>query len=231
MTNDAPKLKKLVWNPQLDKILKERQFECVKLSWIHNRDSNRYSLYHNVLFVITTICTSLSATSVITSNSLFNSVNSSVTNFVNLSFGILLIFSTALSSFQHTMNYIDLSSKHKIGAAKYTALANNVVKLLILDKNSKEQSTEFFTWIETEFTNLQINTPNPTEYSISSYNLENGNIHYTSAPQDADIPDEIFVETQNSLHKQDEMLPITKPLNNNPLMEFEQKRFIQNMYS
>jgi hypothetical protein len=224
MTNEAPKLKKLVWNDQLDKILKDRQFECVKLSWIHNRDSHRYSLYNNILFVITTICTSLSATSVITSNSLFISINTSITNFVNLSFGVLLIFSTALSSFQHTMNYTELSSKHKIGAVKYTALSNNIVKLLILDKKAKEQSTEFFTWIETEFTNLQINTPNPTEYSVSAYNLENGHIHY-------DACDTHTIVIPNKKESIDDIIEIPARLNNDTLMDFEKKRFIQNMYS
>jgi hypothetical protein len=168
--------KDIEWNIEIEELLKEKQFECVKLAWVHNKDSEKYYHYHNYIFIFNAFITSLSSCSIIMSNSVFGNVAAETTAIINISFGAVLIFSTALNSFQHMTNYSEQSGKHKDACAKYTSLSNNMLKLLALDKATKETSMEFFTWADTEFTNLQINSPNPSDYAVHCYKKDNPQI-------------------------------------------------------
>lgn len=194
-----PPLKNLEWNQNIENLLKEKQFKCVKYSWLHLRDSQRYNNFHNYIYYINTIFTSLSGASVITSNGLSKSISIETLNFINIIFGVILIFSTVLNAFQHQTNYSELSNKHKIAAAKYSSLGNNMLKLLALDEAEKKTSLEYFTWADTEYTDLEIESPTPSDASFKVYLKENIN-------QNSDdnitivIEKEIDKEKNNNLH-------------------------------
>jgi hypothetical protein len=168
--------KELQWNQEIEDLLKNKQIECTKYSWLHNKDCENYYNYNNYLFITNAFLTSLSACSVIMSNALFRDISLQAASIINISFGAVLIFSTGLSSFQHMTNYIERSNAHKTAMAKFTSLGNNMLKLLALDKSSKQTSIEFFNWAEAEFTNLQIISPTPSEYALKCYKKDNPQI-------------------------------------------------------
>lgn len=103
----------IIWNEDIENLLKQKQIECVKYSILHNIDSEKYYNYHNYIFIVNAFLTSLSGSSVIMSNALFNNIQQQTSSLINISFGVLLIFSTALSSFQHMTNYAEKSRNHK----------------------------------------------------------------------------------------------------------------------
>lgn len=170
------KVKYIEWNDDIEAMLKEKQFHCLKYRWLHTRDSERYNNFYNYIFTATSIITSISATSSILSSDFLSSISKNLKNVLSLTFGMLLIFSTGLSSFQHSTNYSDLSARHKSAATKYLSLSNNMLKLLALDKATKKTSLDLFTWAETEYINLEINSPTPSKSSRFSYEKENGDI-------------------------------------------------------
>lgn len=198
-------LKHVKWNKNIEKLLKEKQFKCIKYSWLHLRDSQRYNNLHNYIFYINTVFTSISATSVITSNGLASNITPETINIINIIFGIILVFSTMLNAFQHQTNYSELSNKHKIASAKYSSLANNMLKLLALDEQSKQTSLEYFTWADSEYTELEIQSPNPTTIALKAYNKENGDIENRNSLKD-EYKDEYKNEIkQNEYEDNDEI--------------------------
>src|SRR6476620_5791242 len=137
-------VKDIVWNQEIEDILKNNQIKCTKYSILHKQDSEKYYRYHNYLFFANSVITSISSMSIITSNSLFTTIQSDTINVLNIIFGGLIVFSTALSSFQHITNYIDLSNQHKNASIKYKCLSANMSILLALDNKNKSKSIESF---------------------------------------------------------------------------------------
>lgn len=168
-------LKHLEWNQSIENLLREKQFKCTKYAWLHLRDNQRYNNFHNYIYYINTVFTSISGASVITSNGLSKSISTETLNFINIIFGVILIFSTVLNAFQHQTNYSELANKHKIAAAKYSSLGNNMLKLLALDESEKKTSLEYFSWADTEYTDLEIESPTPSNSSYKAYKKENIN--------------------------------------------------------
>lgn len=165
--------KEIIWNEDIENLLKDAQRECVKYAILHNIDREKYYNYHNYLFIVNACLTSLSGSSVIIKNAFFNDIEQETSSLINISFGVILIFATILSSFQHTTNYAEQSRNHKDAYTKFTSLGNNMLKLLALDKATKETSIEFYEWSETEFTNLQMQSPNPSNYAYRIYKKDN----------------------------------------------------------
>lgn len=207
------------WNDEIEELLKKKQLQCLKYAWIHNKDSEKYYHYHNYIFMINTILTSLSGTSVIMSNGVFKNIDPEVSNLINVIFGGILIFSTGLNSFQHMTNYSEKSSLHKQAAAKFTSLSNNMLKLLALDKASKDTSIDFFNWADTEFTNLQIVSPNPSDYACERYRKDN-------PQQDQEIYKLDVNVTNNEVNEINEMNETNQV--KDTLQEFMKKRWLGN---
>lgn len=240
-------LKHVKWNKNIEKLLKDKHFKCIKYSWLHLRDSQRYNNLHNYIFYINTIFTSISAASVITSNGLANNITPETINLINIIFGIILVFSTMLNAFQHQTNYAELSNKHKIASAKYSSLANNMLKLLALDEQSKKTSLEYFTWADSEYTELEIQSPNPTTIALKAYEKENGNIENTDCLHNGNdeiqeneiliqrddkieicIDKEIQQETDKEMQEEPDKDKQKKKEVEKFLTEFRNKRFINN---
>lgn len=231
--------KKNVWNEEIEILLKQKQIECIKYSILHNIDSEKYNNYYNYLFVINAFLTSLSGTSVIMSNALFSDMSPETTSYINISFGILLIFATALSSFQHMTNYSEKSRNHKDASAKFTSLGNNMLKLLALDKASKETSIPFWDWSDREFTNLQIQSPNPSNYAYKIYKADNPaqlfNIKINDINNNTEEINFITginqVNTEGNTEKvNEEENEEIHEMSKQTIMDFNKKRFANNMY-
>lgn len=241
-------LKHVKWNKNIEKLLKEKQFKCIKYSWLHLRDSQRYNNLHNYIFYINTVFTSISATSVITSNGLASDITPETLNVINIIFGIILVFSTMLNAFQHQTNYSELANKHKIASAKFSSLANNMLKLLALDEESKQTSLEYFTWADSEYTELEIQSPNPTTIALKAYAKENGDIenrnciHAEDNDNDNDNgnnkneyednneikENEILINRDDKIEREIDKDKEKKKETGKFLTEFRNKRFINN---
>jgi hypothetical protein len=237
--------KKNVWNKEIEVLLKQKQIECTKYSILHNIDSEKYNNYYNYLFIANAFLTSLSGTSVIMSNALFSDMSPQTTSYINISFGILLIFATALSSFQHMTNYSEKSRNHKDASAKFTSLGNNMLKLLALDKASKETSMPFWDWSDREFTNLQIQSPNPSNYAYKLYKADNPPQLFQVKISNSDSTEEInFItginqikSTEGNHGENEDNDEINESLeeeidkkSKQTIMDFNKKRFANNMY-
>lgn len=215
--NPMPNIvKEIIWNDEIENLLKNKQIECVKYSILHNIDSEKYYNFYNYIFMINAFLTSLSGCSVIMSNALFNNLEQETSSLINISFGVLLIFSTGLSSFQHMTNYAEKSRNHKEASAKFTSLGNNMLKLLALDKATKETSIENFTWCDAEFTNLQIISPNPSNHAYKCYKKDN--------------PPELFEIKIVEVNKEVESNNQIKINAKETIQDFNKKRFANNMY-
>lgn len=152
-------VKDLTWNNEIENILKNNKIKCTKYALLYKKDSEKYYRYHNYLFFTNSVITSITSMSIITSNSLFTTINPDTINIINIIFGGLIVFSTALSSFQHITNYNDLSNQHKNASIKYKCLAANMSILLSLDDTKKMNSIESFAQVNDEFTTLENNSP------------------------------------------------------------------------
>ena len=213
------------WNDDIEKLLKTKQLSCIRHVWLHNYDTDRYYHFHNNLFIANVVIVSMSAASVIASNSIFSKFDNVIFNYTNIAFGIVNIISVGISTFQQKTNYSDLSSQHKIASAKYNSLANNMLKLLAMDKATKQTSFEFFTWADTEFTNLQINSPNPSSKSVKEYKKQNSNLDcFESINLEAVVTDiqkeQITPEDVNPINKRETA--------QKTLHDFRMKRWIDN---
>lgn len=224
----------IVWN-QFD-ILKKNQIKCTKYSILHKHDSEKYYRYHNYLFVTNSVITSISSMSIITSNSLVKNVSSETVNAINIIFGGLIAFSTALNSFQHITNYIDLSNQHKNASIKYKCLFANISILLSNDK--KSESIESFRWANEEFTTLENNSPiisNSLNYTsnldIEKFDIKDSEKINITQLTESEInqlkPDEIK-EIKHPEIKNTEIKDIEVTLPKNSMTEFVAQRWALN---
>ena len=182
-------VKDIVWNQEIEDILKNNQIKCTKYSILHKQDSEKYYRYHNYLFFTNSVITSISSMSIITSNSLFTNIQSDTINIINIIFGGLIVFSTALSSFQHITNYIDLSNQHKNASIKYKCLSANMSILLALEPKSK--SIESFTWANDEFTKLENDSPIISDSLNYTTSLSDNKLETTQQGKEIIIKNEI----------------------------------------
>lgn len=203
-----PPIRELIWNDEIENLLKVKQFQCVKFSWLHNHESDKYNYYHNLLFIIVAVITSISGTSIVTSNGFFKVFDSDIISIINICFGGIVILSTGFTSFQHMTNYPEVSSQHKIASAKYASLGNNMLKLLALDKESKKTSLDFFTWADAEFTNLQINSPNISRHTEKVYLKENGDFHKKTPEYTLKIHNKITGEIKYTSEYSDDKISV-----------------------
>lgn len=220
-----------VWNEEIENLLKQAQRDCVKYAKLHTYDSERYANFHNYLFITNAFLTSLSGTSVIIKNSFFSDIEQETSSLINILFGVILIFATVLSSFQYTTNYIEQSRNHKDASKKFTSLGNNMLKLLALDKATKETSIDFYEWSESEFTNLQIQSPNPSNTAYKMYKIEHP-LELLNIKVDKDNINETteINRMSNEIDGTDQDPDEISEQSKQTIMDFNKKRFANNMY-
>jgi phosphopantetheinyl transferase (holo-ACP synthase) len=208
-------VKDIVWNKEIEDILKNNQIKCTKYSILHKQESEKYYRYHNYLFFTNSVITSISSMSIITSNSLFTNIQSDTINIINIIFGGLIVFSTALSSFQHITNYIDLSNQHKNASIKYKCLSANMSILLALEAKSK--SIESFTWANDEFTKLENDSP-----------IISDSLNYTTSLSELESKEITIKNEINEINEINETNEIKVILPKNSMTEFVAQRWAMN---
>ena len=177
MESSAPAVKDIIWNDDIENLLKAKQFQCVKKSWCHFYEADKYHRYKNYFFIFSAVITAISSSSIILSNSFFKDTDPFIVSIINIALGGVGIITVGLNSFQHMTDYGELSSLHKASAISYSSLSDNMQKLLALDRHSKQTNLENFTWSDTQFTALEIKSPLVSSDAKKKYLKENGTIH------------------------------------------------------
>jgi hypothetical protein len=140
----------------------------MKFSWLHNKESQRYSKINTYLNISNIAITSISATTITSTNSL-KDIPIEITNVITITFSALLIVSTVINSIQQAFNYEKIAENHRTASFKYLGLANNIKRIIALDKDNKKCSMDFFKLSSNDYDNLLNNSPFISESSYKEY--------------------------------------------------------------
>lgn len=166
--NHNHKIKK--WTYNIENILTEQQNKCAAYKWMHEFECDILSNRNKWLNIINIIIVSFSATGSIITNDLYFNDNRSL-NIFNIIYPVFLYITTVISSLQHFLNYQKEAEKHRTASIRYTALYNNIKRMLILDTVQRQQVNNYFTWVNKEYDNIFSSSPDISSSTINKFKL------------------------------------------------------------
>jgi len=179
-------------------ILNENKTECLKKTYLHERERMMYSRINtcfNIINILTT-CVSAVVMGVLSS---IGSVSPSTQSNISIVFGSLLVIPTIINSLQQSFNFEKIAELHKTASYKFLSLSNDIRYNITLEDDKVE---EFFKIFSLEYPHIINNTPDISKRSYDLYDKKNSissssiSISSSSSKKD-NICDEIIVEIDN----------------------------------
>lgn len=172
-----------IWNSKIEKILIEQKNKCGAYKWMHELECDHLSKINKTMNITNIAIVSISATASIITNDLEFKGHFAI----NIIYPIMLYITTVISSLQHFLNYEKLSEKHRTASIRYTALYNNIKRVLSLDENQRQEANTYFEWVNKEYDNIFSSSPDISQTTILKFeNTFKTNISFVLSDVEAD---------------------------------------------
>ncbi len=214
------------WSASVEAVLLEQQKNCAVYKWIHERDSSILQKRNTYISITTIIIVSLSATvSTFTAN-ISPSDNLYYLTVVRIINSVILYISAVLSALQQFLKYEKEAEKHKATSTKYTALYNNIKRMLSLDPSERQNVANYFTWVNKEYDSILNGSPDVLSGSVEEFYKIFG-VNFTE-----ETGEDIKVNINNMediIEGNDE--EVSEIQNETNRLRYELERYVQNSYS
>lgn len=162
------------WNNRLENVLLEQKHKCSSYKWIHEEENKKYKTRNTYLNIITIVFVSSTATASSIAATVDISEYRMYNNIINILFPIILYITAILNSIQEFLKYEKQSEKHKLAAIRYTALYNNINRMLSLEPSQRQSPTDYFLWATKEYDNINSSSPSISRNISSKYEKKFG---------------------------------------------------------
>lgn len=158
------------WTENIEKILIEQRNKCAAYRWMHELQSDILSKRNKFLNIFNILIISFSATSsIVSNNSSLKTDESQWPHILNIIYPVLLYITTVVSAIQHFLNYEKEAEKHRTASIRYTALFNNIKRMLILSDIQRQDVNNYFTWVNKEYDTILASSPDIFSHIISKF--------------------------------------------------------------
>jgi len=183
--NSEETTKSQVWTTKIEKNIKSLWENAVNYRKIHNNISRKYSNYNNKLMYISICLGPLVG--------LLTEISIKIEDTTVLP--LIVIFISFLSGIVCIIikfsNWNDKAYEHKSTASRFAALANNMKRQLAIDRDYRENVTEYMTWLGGCYDKLYENSPIISESDKLFY--DNINIDKESLSFDKNSEEDVSI--------------------------------------
>ena len=233
------------WTENIENILLEQQKNCAAYKWMHERDSMILKKRSKYMSITTISIVSFSATiSTLINNIKGQNINNEVyITIINIVYPIFLYISAVLSALQQFLEYEKEADKHRTTSIKYTALYNNIKRVLSLDPDERQNVNNYFTWVNKEYDSIFNGSPDIISSSLEEFDKKFG-IFITQDVQPEPLQENEIIELPVIIQKERNPLKkssksskssdenVTIDIQNETIrLKYELDRYMQNSYS
>lgn len=226
-----PYIKK--WSENIEEILIQQQNKCAAYKWLHEADCNILSKRNKFLSITTIMIVSFSATvSTITAD--IGNKESKLIMYIQIIYPIFLYLSAIISSLQQFLNYEKEAEKHRTSSIRYTALYNNIKRMLTLEPEQRQHVYNYFTWVNKEYDNIFTSSPSILSSTVNIFEKK-FKTDFSSLKNDIENNDKIFENEAEESHS--EIIIMNEIENSTPIeteterLKYELDRFMINSYN
>jgi len=179
------------WNSMIENNIVAIGEKALGLRWMHNESIKRfyktYNQLNNLLRILTSIITGLTAVSFLYDNEYYVLT-------IKLMVGLLSIITIYLTTTLKSEDYPNEISKHKLSTYYYSNIYENINKELSYYRKDRKDAKTFYDYINAEFNKLKITSPDLDEGVMARFEEKYGTTSISK-------PWELYHIGVNNVHK------------------------------